>query len=368
MNWISRLFGPRAVKPSDRASAPKSSPDAHAAPSAESGSQSPRQAPTDSQPSIEAAAQPDPLERRGADLAELQSRLKQADALERAGRIDEAEAAYQECLAQMERERSPVTIDLLIATWMGLGFCRANRKDWPCALAWYEKVEECLHEVPSMVARDLSKEAEKSPPRWYRHVPKGVAVLFPKTFDWMKSLANAYDSIAIAFDNNKELETASEYFGRSAALFRKIGDLSGETQVWFHRAMCAGRREQWNELGMAAETMRAIAEEAKDRGAQLKAYRLLATAHTSLRQFKMMFVCNAQAVVLARELKDADVANDEQKLLKLVGVLRPNMIDSGEIETVELLVAMESLIGAPNLAKDEALLKQLRGQGAKGTQ
>jgi len=366
MSWISRFFGRSAGNPSDATLESKSSPEPLAAPTSEPERQSLRQVPPDSEPSSQPAARPDLLGKLDANLARLQTLLKQADALERAGRIDEAEAAYQECLAQMERERSPVTIDLLIATWMGQGFSRANRKDWPAALAWYEKVEECLHDTPSMMARDPSKEADKSTPRWYRHVPKGVVVLFPKTFDWMRALANVYDSIAIAFDNNNELQPASEYFGRSAALYRKVGDLRGETQVWFHRAMCGGRREQWNEMGMAAETMRATAEEAKDRGAQLSAHRLLATAHSNLRQFKMMFVCNAQAIVLARELKDASLSKDEQKLRKLIEVLRPNMIESGEVETVELLVAMESLIGAPEFAQDEALLSQLRGQALKG--
>jgi hypothetical protein len=134
--------------------------------------------------------------------------INDAAALESARRIDEAQSACQECLDIAARERLPVTIDVLPPIWNGLGSCYANRNDLAGALDWYAKVEECLHAVGAMMAREGSPATDSSRPAWYRHLPEGVVVLIPENFAWKDHMANVYDARGVAYDNKNDVARA----------------------------------------------------------------------------------------------------------------------------------------------------------------
>jgi hypothetical protein len=46
----------------------------------------------------------------------------------------------------------------------------------------------------------------------------------------------------------------------------------------------------------------------------------------------------------------------------MIAIARPSLILSGAYDVVELLVGLEAIVAAPDLAQDTALLKRLRGQ------
>lgn len=357
VKWISRFFDRPGTKPSD--------PKSHGTPQPES--QSPPKSRPDSQSPSPSVAGPDLVAQLEDKLRRLAVRIKEADALESAGKADEAQAAFEECLASVARERFPLTVDLLLPIWMGIGFCHADRNDWAGALKWYSKVEECLHAAPALMASSASKQAGQSPPAWYRHLPEGVIVLFPANFEWKPALANIYDSIAIAFDNNNELEPASDYYNRSASLYHKLGNLTRASQVLGHQAIGCRRREQWPEMAEAAEKMQLVAEAAKDKAAELHSFRLLGQAYANLRRHSLSMASFAKAVLHGRDLKDAGVARDEDTLRKLIQAFRPNMIQTGNVEVVQMLVGVEAIVGAPDLVEDTALLDRLRTQSSQGT-
>ena len=69
-------------------------------------------------------------------IARLTAAIQQAHALEQSRQVDAAQAAYQTCLT-MAQGYAMLQADQLFEIWMGLGFCQADRNDWPGALAWY---------------------------------------------------------------------------------------------------------------------------------------------------------------------------------------------------------------------------------------
>ncbi|MBS0463145.1 MAG: hypothetical protein JSS41_11815 [Proteobacteria bacterium] len=119
-----------------------------------------------------------------------------------------------------------------------------------------------------------------------------------------------------------------------------------QMQELHERAISAKQGQRWNDMVSAAETLQASATQANDRQSELQASRLLATAHANLRNYPMVFHCSSQAVVLARELHDADLPTDEHRLRTFVTALRPHLIDSGDADTVQALTAAEALIDA----------------------
>jgi tetratricopeptide (TPR) repeat protein len=186
--------------------------------------------------------------------------INDAAALESARRIDEAQSACQECLDIAARERLPVTIDVLPSIWNGLDSCYANRNDLAGALDWYAQVEECLHAVGAMMARERSPATDSSRPAWYRHPPEGVVVLIPENFAWKDHMANVYDALGVAYDNKNDVARATDYHNHAARLYHHLGNAAREPLVWLHQAHGCQRRGQWDGLGLAAKKMRIIAE------------------------------------------------------------------------------------------------------------
>ncbi len=319
------------------------------------------------EPEPQSASRPKLIEYSEANLAEMNANrerlrilMNEADLLERACQVDEAMAAYMECLLVPARERFPVGVDQLIDIWMGLGFCHADRRDWTGALGWYHGVEQCLASVAESRASDQQLSGSQAKPEWHEHLPPGFVVVVPRTFDVESAQANTYDSIALALDNSDQLESASEYYQRAASLYAQLGNFARESDIWLHQTHGFGRRQQWAQMATTAEKMRVAAGKAQKRSAELESFRLLGYAMRNLQDWPAMFEFKARAVLLARELKDPGLAQDEEILRRILDVLRPNMVQSGDREITELLVRVATIVDDPDLAQYKVLLQKLQ--------
>lgn len=295
-------------------------------------------------------------------LGELQQRIAQADALERARRVDEAQAAYQACLQMASAGHFPIMVQQLTQIWMGFGFCCTNRNDWAGALEWYRRVEAVIQSAPSNNPNPTSPEAQAHAQQWTRFLPKDVQVLFPADYPVEQHLANLYDSMALACDNAGQLDAANGYYQRSTALYAKLGNAIGEAQVWWHQAMGCQRRQAWFELEIVAEKMRFAAAKAEAKPILLAARRFLAQSQINQqRPFKTLEHLG-EVVLLGRELNDNSLARDEALFRDLIGRLRPGVLQRGEPPFLAPLVRAESIANDPNLKQDEALLQQWQSE------
>jgi tetratricopeptide (TPR) repeat protein len=138
-------------------------------------------------------------------IRELQRHIEQADALERAWLVDEAEPAYHACLQMAARERIPLLEGQLAQIWMGIGFCYADRNDWLGALLWYHRAEATLQSAPVFNPNPESPESQANAKKWSPFVPEGVTVIFQQSFTAEAHLAALCDSIALAYDNANQL-------------------------------------------------------------------------------------------------------------------------------------------------------------------
>lgn len=185
----------------------------------------------------------------------LQSHIDQADALERAWLVDEAEAAYQACLQTAARERIPLYEGQLAQIWTGIGFCYADRNDWHRALEWYQRAEATLLSAPMFHPDPESPESQTNAQKWSPYVPEGVTVTFRPSYPAEAHLAELYDSIALAYDNGNQWERAKEYYQRSIDLHVKLGNPAREAEVRSHQALGCQRRGQWFDLEQVAGDM-----------------------------------------------------------------------------------------------------------------
>ena len=298
---------------------------------------------------------PPEIERK---INQLQSRIQQADALEQARRVDEAQAAYHACLQMAAHERIPLIDGQLVQIWMGIGFCYADRNEWRRALEWYHRAEAVLLSAPVFNLNPKSPEAQANAKKWSPYLPKGVTAMFRQSYPADVHLAELCDSIALAYDNDNQLERAKEYYRRSLDLHSRLGNPAREAEVWWHQAVGCQRRQQWFDLEQAADNMLRAAEGAQAKPHMLAARRFLAQSQINQnRPFKTLEHLG-QAVVLARELKDAKLAGDEGLLGDLVRSMRLGVIQRGQADFLEPLVYAETVLNDPNLAQDKALLQK----------
>lgn len=298
---------------------------------------------------------PPEIERK---INQLQSRIQQADALEQARRVDEALAAYHACLHMAAHERVPLLDGQLVQIWTGIGFCYADRNEWHQALEWYHRAEATLLSAPVFNPNPKSPEAQANAKKWSPYLPEGVTVMFRQSYPAEAHLAELCDSIALAYDNDNQLGRAKEYYQRSLDLHSKLGNPAREAEVWLHQAVGCQRRQQWFDLEQAADNMLLAAERAQAKPYMLAARRFLAQSQINQnRPFKTLEHLG-QAVVLARELKDAKLAGDESLLRDLVRSMRPGVLQRGQADFLEPLVYAEATLNDPNLAQDKALLQE----------
>lgn len=293
---------------------------------------------------------------RKSDL--LQKRILQADALEKARRIDEAQDAYNECLKIPAQEQFPILISQLIQIWTGIGFCHADRNEWHASLEWYNRVEKCLLSAIELMTNPTLPTAEESVKKWSQYIPEGVMVMHPIDFDVKGRLANIYNSIALAYDNDNQLENANDYYHRSTQLYKQLGDPTRESEVWLHQATGLQRRQQWVDLEKTAEKMLAAAENGKNDNTKLKALRLLAQSYMNQNRLQMMFEYYERAIILGRKLKDSKVSTDEDILRQLISLFRSDILKSNQAKMIEILINAEAIVNDPNLANDKVLLKK----------
>jgi len=297
---------------------------------------------------------PPEIERK---INQLQSHIEQADALEHAWLVDEAEAAYHACLQMAARERIPLLAGQLAQIWMGIGFCYADRNDWLGALGWYYRAEATLLSAPVFNPNPTSPEAQANDKKWSPYVPKEVTVIFQQSYPAEAHLAALCDSIALAYDNVNQLERAKEYYQRSIGLHVKLGNPASEAEVWSHQALGCQRRQQWLDLEQVAGSMLLAAERVQAKALMLSAQRFLAQSQINQnRPFKTLeHLC--RVVVLARELNDVKLATDEGFLRDLVRSLRPDVLQRSQADLLLPIAYAETILNDPNLAQDMALLR-----------
>ena len=70
----------------------------------------------------------------------------------------------------------------------------------------------------------------------------------------------------------------------------------------------------------------------------------------------------SDAVILGRELKDAQLAVDERILQELIHNVRPKIIKQGEAKYLEPIIKAEVILNDVNLAQDMVLFQRLKQQ------
>jgi tetratricopeptide (TPR) repeat protein len=156
----------------------------------------------------------------------LQQYIDQANALEQARQIDEAQSAYMDCLDFASREYMSILGEQLVEIWMGIGFCHAGRNDWHPALEWYHRVEAAILSAPELNREPMSQASRLIVQKWTPFLPKHVRVSFRRSFPAKANLAKVYDSIALAYENSNQPEQAKKYFQLSNDLHSKSRDAS----------------------------------------------------------------------------------------------------------------------------------------------
>jgi tetratricopeptide (TPR) repeat protein len=296
-------------------------------------------------------------------VARLTAAIQQAHALEQSRQVDAAQAAYQACLATAQAHEM-IQADQLFEIWMGLGFCQADRNDWPGALAWYGRAEALVLSAPSFNADPQSAAAQANAQRWAPHLPDGVRVMFVPGTMGKDRLAACAESTALAYDKSGQPDQAGASYQRALDLYRELGSLRGETSIWWYQAAGSQQRKDWEAMIEAASQMLLVAERAQDAGGQLEARRLLTHAHVNQRRFFRVLEHLTEVVRLARQLGDARLPVEEGLLRDAIAQVRPAALERGQAILLHLLVEAEALLDHPNLALDRALLEEWKNRPA----
>jgi hypothetical protein len=253
----------------------------------------------------------------------IQDFIERAEALERQGKIKESEEVINACLIAATEKQLPLMDGQLVVIWQLMGFCCADRHDWDGALEWYGRAEEFLMATPALCP---DPESQRSAGKWCQFLPEGVKVMVRRDFPAQEVLANLYDSIALAY-------------GQKADIFR--------------------RDEKWFELEVVAGKMLRVAELSKTKCSVLPAYRFLALSQANQnRPFKSLEY-SVKAIELGRESRDDQIKYDIKLAGKVLEILRPRVLEKGEVDFLEPLVYAESVLNDPNLARDRELLAKL---------
>lgn len=291
-------------------------------------------------------------------LLMIWSSIQEADQLEANGQVDEAEDSYRNCLKMAVLLNTPLPFEAITHIWLGIGFCYASRKNWAEALAWYHRIEALIFSTPTFNSAPQSEKAKANAQKWVPHLQPGLKVMLDgDTAE--ETLANLCDSIALAYDNKKELEKAKTYYQRSYNIYGKLNKPDRQALVCFHQAVGLEHRREWAELEQVAQKQYEAAVKAQNKQLLLYAARFLGYATGNQgRPFKTMEYL-AEAILLGRERKDPQAKRDEELLKTTIRAIRPGVLKRQESQFLELLVEAEEIVNAPDpeWAEDAELLK-----------
>lgn len=244
----------------------------------------------------------------------VDAQIGQADQLEAARQVEAALTAYRACFDIAQREAIPLYIHQLTHIWMGIGFCYADHQQWDQALQFYQQVEKVLKAAEAIQQDPQSPAAQEQVREWTHWLPPGVQVIMPEGFEPAEGLAYLYESMGLAYDNSDRFSTAQTFYQQAIEGHQQRNDMTSAARVWEHVAVHRQRREDWENLQVAAEQLLALAEKSQDVNRQIRALQFLAQA--SWNQLRMLAALEylKRVVELEQQGQHPDLSHDEQML------------------------------------------------------
>lgn len=247
-------------------------------------------------------------------VAMVNDQIRKADVLEAERQIDAALRAYKACFDIALREKIPLFVDQLVHIWMGVGFCYADRNQWTQALHMYSLVETVLRSIVTTRMDHQSPSAQELAESWARYLPRNLHVLAPDSFDPAPGLASMYESMGLAYDNSDQLSQAQQCYENAIKWHTHLKDHAGVGRVWHFIALGSQRREDWENLRIAAEEMLTLAEQRADADALIVACQFLAQA--SVNQLRILDTLEylKRAIKAESQTRHLDLEQDQQLL------------------------------------------------------
>lgn len=198
-------------------------------------------------------------------LQTVAQRFEQGRQLEQSGKVQEALAAFNQCLELASRSRLSLPLTTFSDILLSIAFCYADQARWDLALRLYQNIEHILRQVPD----------------WQKLVPPGLQVALPPGFDPGLPLAVIYDSMAIAHDHAGDEQKALLRYRQAIDLYARHGQHARAFQSWLYMAIGRRQREQWDKLVDIAQQMLELAFKLDDPTAKIKSWQFLVQAHAN---------------------------------------------------------------------------------------
>ena len=249
----------------------------------------------------------------------VEEQIRRADSLEAERQIDAASAAYLDCFEIARREQVPLFLPQLVHIWMGMGFCQADRNQWSQALEMYHRAEITLRSVLAILSNPESPEVQEQAKQWTHYIPEGLQVVLPENYDPIPDLVNVFESIGLAHDNGAQLDRAQFYFEQAIIGHIRLNNPDGVLRVWNYRAVGCQRRQDWDNLRIAAENMLKVAgQQQHNLEARIVAWRYLSQARLNQNYIMDAIEYLALAVEAEQQAGHPYLAQDERLKADLV--------------------------------------------------
>jgi tetratricopeptide (TPR) repeat protein len=237
-------------------------------------------------------------------LKPIEVEFQRASSLSQQNKFAEAIAGYMACLDIAKQYRLTLPSRLFVAITMNIAYCYADLGDWERTFEYYEQAENVLLRNMDFIQKLC--------------IDLGVTIMVFQEEDPRPQLAALYQSVGLSFNSRDIWQEALECFNRSLEISIELRDWENIVQTWHHVIAGSEKNEVWGLMQHGAERVLDICLQTKDKAGQVYAHKRLSKAYMEQGMY-------------------AEMLREWQRMLKI-----------------------EKQIGSPKLAKDKALLREMR--------